>query len=233
MLLNICSPSLGQSRPGCWMCSHSPSEDHFSYYCSGGILAVIKRIPYTPLAKLICSLFSFQAGIKSRFGLGFLALNFLFPFIFFPLHLRRLYVSPKKQVADPGPESPLKWCRQALDHRSPETEMACRTLISRLDQSKAFNETMWWGKKKLGTMNKVQIEPRGGVVPSLFLFTAHISFCATQTPFIMICPCCRLQNQHNTHPDTCSERQQEAVTSVGLPAPGSNLHLKWEAKPKP
>ncbi|GAA6230294.1 SLAIN motif-containing protein-like, partial [Lates japonicus] len=46
-----------------------------------------------------------------------------------------LYVSPKKQVADPGPESPLKWCRQVLDHRSPETELACRTLISRLDQS--------------------------------------------------------------------------------------------------
>ncbi|XP_011609086.1 SLAIN motif-containing protein-like isoform X1 [Takifugu rubripes] len=46
-----------------------------------------------------------------------------------------LYVSPKKQVADPGPESPLKWCRQALDHRSPETEMACRTLLSRLDQT--------------------------------------------------------------------------------------------------
>ncbi|XP_035525755.1 SLAIN motif-containing protein-like isoform X2 [Morone saxatilis] len=46
-----------------------------------------------------------------------------------------LYVSPKKQVAEPGPESPLKWCRQVLDHRSPETEIACRTLISRLDQS--------------------------------------------------------------------------------------------------
>ncbi|XP_039976100.1 SLAIN motif-containing protein-like isoform X2 [Xiphias gladius] len=46
-----------------------------------------------------------------------------------------LYVSPKKQVADAGPESPLKWCRQVLDHRSPETEMACRTLISRLDQT--------------------------------------------------------------------------------------------------
>uniref|UniRef100_A0A671W850 Zgc:66447 n=1 Tax=Sparus aurata TaxID=8175 RepID=A0A671W850_SPAAU len=46
-----------------------------------------------------------------------------------------LYVSPKKQVVDQGPESPLKWCRQALDHRSPETEMACRTLISRLDQT--------------------------------------------------------------------------------------------------
>lgn len=142
-------------------------------------------------------------------------------------------MSPKKQVADPGPESPLKWCRQALDHRSPETEMACRTLISRLDQSKA--STKQFGgikkKKKLGTMNKVQIEPRGRVVPSVFLFTAHISFCATQTPFIMNCPCCRPQNQHNTHPDTCSERQQEAVTWVRLPAPGSNLHLKWEAKP--
>lgn len=46
-----------------------------------------------------------------------------------------LYVSPKKQVADPGPDSPLKWCRQAFDHRSPETELACRTLISRLDQT--------------------------------------------------------------------------------------------------
>ncbi|XP_061581062.1 SLAIN motif-containing protein-like isoform X3 [Cololabis saira] len=46
-----------------------------------------------------------------------------------------LYVSPKKQMADPGPDSPLKWCRQVLDHRSPETEMACRTLINRLDQS--------------------------------------------------------------------------------------------------
>ncbi|XP_054453066.1 SLAIN motif-containing protein-like [Anoplopoma fimbria] len=46
-----------------------------------------------------------------------------------------LYVSPKKQVADQGPDSPLKWCRQALDHRSPETEIACRTLISRLDQT--------------------------------------------------------------------------------------------------
>uniref|UniRef100_A0A3B3Y1C6 SLAIN motif-containing protein-like n=1 Tax=Poecilia mexicana TaxID=48701 RepID=A0A3B3Y1C6_9TELE len=46
-----------------------------------------------------------------------------------------LYVSPRKQVAEQGPDSPLKWCRQALDHRSPETEMACRTLISRLDQT--------------------------------------------------------------------------------------------------
>ncbi|XP_068181263.1 SLAIN motif-containing protein-like isoform X1 [Antennarius striatus] len=46
-----------------------------------------------------------------------------------------LYVSPKKQAVDPGPESPLKWCRQVLDHHSPETELACRTLISRLDQT--------------------------------------------------------------------------------------------------
>ncbi|XP_029917951.1 SLAIN motif-containing protein-like isoform X3 [Myripristis murdjan] len=46
-----------------------------------------------------------------------------------------LYVSPKKQVADPGPESPLKWCRKVLDHPSPETEVACRTLINRLDQT--------------------------------------------------------------------------------------------------
>ncbi|XP_068596664.1 SLAIN motif-containing protein-like [Brachionichthys hirsutus] len=46
-----------------------------------------------------------------------------------------LYVSPKKQAADPGPESPLKWCRQVLGQHSPETELACRTLISRLDQT--------------------------------------------------------------------------------------------------
>ncbi|XP_035990859.1 SLAIN motif-containing protein-like isoform X2 [Fundulus heteroclitus] len=45
-----------------------------------------------------------------------------------------LYVSPRKQAAEQRPDSPLKWCRQALDHRTPETEMACRTLISRLDQ---------------------------------------------------------------------------------------------------
>nr|XP_057919138.1 SLAIN motif-containing protein-like isoform X3 [Doryrhamphus excisus] len=46
-----------------------------------------------------------------------------------------LYVSPKKEVSNAGPGSPLKWCRQVLDHRSPETEKACRTLINRLDQS--------------------------------------------------------------------------------------------------
>ncbi|XP_076878957.1 SLAIN motif-containing protein-like isoform X3 [Brachyhypopomus gauderio] len=47
-----------------------------------------------------------------------------------------LYVSPKKQLlVQQGPESPLKWCRKVLDHPSPETEVACRTLLSRLDQS--------------------------------------------------------------------------------------------------
>ncbi|XP_029627723.1 SLAIN motif-containing protein-like isoform X2 [Salmo trutta] len=49
---------------------------------------------------------------------------------------RWLYVSPMKQVvAEPRPESPLKWCRKVLDHPSPETEVACRTLINRLDQT--------------------------------------------------------------------------------------------------
>ncbi|XDV36813.1 hypothetical protein PO909_006534 [Leuciscus waleckii] len=47
-----------------------------------------------------------------------------------------MYVSPKKHVvAEQGPESPLKWCRKVLDHPSPETEVACRTLINRLDQT--------------------------------------------------------------------------------------------------
>ncbi|XP_076878956.1 SLAIN motif-containing protein-like isoform X2 [Brachyhypopomus gauderio] len=47
-----------------------------------------------------------------------------------------LYVSPKKQLlVQQGPESPLKWCRKVLDHPSPETEVACRTLLSRLDQT--------------------------------------------------------------------------------------------------
>ncbi|XP_060106021.1 SLAIN motif-containing protein-like isoform X5 [Heteronotia binoei] len=44
-----------------------------------------------------------------------------------------LYVSPRKSSIDEK-ESPLKWCRQVLDHPSPETEAACRTLINRLDQ---------------------------------------------------------------------------------------------------
>ncbi|KAL0973779.1 hypothetical protein UPYG_G00211060 [Umbra pygmaea] len=47
-----------------------------------------------------------------------------------------LYVSPKKQVAaEQRDESPLKWCRKVLDHPSPETEVACRTLLNRLDQT--------------------------------------------------------------------------------------------------
>ncbi|XP_039187514.1 SLAIN motif-containing protein-like isoform X2 [Crotalus tigris] len=44
-----------------------------------------------------------------------------------------LYISPRNPPTDKK-ESPLKWCRQVLDHPSPETEAACRTLISRLDQ---------------------------------------------------------------------------------------------------
>ncbi|XP_032083575.1 SLAIN motif-containing protein-like isoform X1 [Thamnophis elegans] len=45
-----------------------------------------------------------------------------------------LYVSPRKPPTDKK-ESPLKWCRQVLDHPSPETEAACRTLLTRLDQA--------------------------------------------------------------------------------------------------
>ncbi|XP_021417416.2 SLAIN motif-containing protein-like isoform X5 [Oncorhynchus mykiss] len=55
-----------------------------------------------------------------------------------------LYVSPKKQVvAEPRPESPLKWCRKVLDHPSPETEVACRTLLNRLDQSTHLPTSRW------------------------------------------------------------------------------------------
>lgn len=50
---------------------HSSGEDNFTYYCSTGMLGVIKHIPYTPLVKLICSLFSFQACTKSRLDFGF------------------------------------------------------------------------------------------------------------------------------------------------------------------
>ncbi|XP_072126708.1 SLAIN motif-containing protein-like isoform X1 [Mobula birostris] len=49
-----------------------------------------------------------------------------------------LYVSPKKTATtdrDHKVQNPLKWCRQVLDHPSPETEAACRSLMCRLDQA--------------------------------------------------------------------------------------------------
>ncbi|XP_070693150.1 SLAIN motif-containing protein-like [Pempheris klunzingeri] len=70
-----------------------------------------------------------------------------------------LYVSPKKQVADPGPDSPLKWCRQALDHRSPETEMACRTLISRLDQTSRWRNMYSSPSAEAGSAGSGLISP--------------------------------------------------------------------------
>ncbi|KAM7160298.1 SLAIN motif-containing protein-like isoform 1-T9 [Macrochelys suwanniensis] len=50
-------------------------------------------------------------------------------------HCCGLYVSPRKSTADQKTEPPLKWCRQVLDNPSPETEVACRALINRLDQA--------------------------------------------------------------------------------------------------
>ncbi|XP_051275081.1 LOW QUALITY PROTEIN: SLAIN motif-containing protein-like [Dicentrarchus labrax] len=70
-----------------------------------------------------------------------------------------LYVSPKKQVAEPGPESPLKWCRQALDHRSPETEIACRTLISRLDQTSRWRNMYSSPSAEAGSAGSGLISP--------------------------------------------------------------------------
>ncbi|XP_042349224.1 SLAIN motif-containing protein-like isoform X2 [Plectropomus leopardus] len=70
-----------------------------------------------------------------------------------------LYVSPKKQVADQGPESPLKWCRQALDHRSPETEIACRTLISRLDQTSRWRNMYSSPSAEAGSAGSGLISP--------------------------------------------------------------------------
>ncbi|XP_020562319.1 SLAIN motif-containing protein-like isoform X2 [Oryzias latipes] len=69
-----------------------------------------------------------------------------------------LYVSPKKQIADPGPDSPLKWCRQALDHRSPETEMACKTLINRLDQTSRWRN-MYSSPSEAGPTSSGLISP--------------------------------------------------------------------------
>ncbi|XP_043982661.1 SLAIN motif-containing protein-like [Gambusia affinis] len=69
-----------------------------------------------------------------------------------------LYVSPRKQVAEKGPDSPLKWCRQALDHRSPETEMACRTLINRLDQTSRWR-TMYCSPSEGGSTSSGLISP--------------------------------------------------------------------------
>ncbi|MEE6496355.1 hypothetical protein FKM82_002322 [Ascaphus truei] len=54
-----------------------------------------------------------------------------------------LYISPQKITkAEQEPESPLKWCRQVLDHHSPETEAACQTLIGKLDQGLSVHSAL-------------------------------------------------------------------------------------------
>lgn len=70
-----------------------------------------------------------------------------------------LYVSPKKQVADQGPDSPLKWCRQVLDHRSPDTEVACKTLINRLDQSSRWKSMYSSPSAETGSTGSGLISP--------------------------------------------------------------------------
>ncbi|XP_061644242.1 SLAIN motif-containing protein-like isoform X2 [Phyllopteryx taeniolatus] len=70
-----------------------------------------------------------------------------------------LYVSPKKEVSKAGPESPLKWCRQVLDHRSPETEKACRTLINRLDQTSRWRNMYSSPSAEAGSAGSGLISP--------------------------------------------------------------------------
>ncbi|XP_077465023.1 SLAIN motif-containing protein-like isoform X2 [Stigmatopora argus] len=70
-----------------------------------------------------------------------------------------LYVSPKKQVSDVVPESPLKWCRQVLDQRSPETERACRTLMSRLDQTSRWRNMYSSPSAEAGSAGSGLISP--------------------------------------------------------------------------
>ncbi|XP_054648034.1 SLAIN motif-containing protein-like isoform X2 [Dunckerocampus dactyliophorus] len=70
-----------------------------------------------------------------------------------------LYVSPKKEVSNAGPQSPLKWCRQVLDHRSPETEKACRTLINRLDQSSRWRNMYSSPSTEAGSAGSGLISP--------------------------------------------------------------------------
>ncbi|XP_032385548.1 LOW QUALITY PROTEIN: SLAIN motif-containing protein 1a [Etheostoma spectabile] len=49
-----------------------------------------------------------------------------------------LYVSPKANLQVESVLSPLKWCRQVLDHPGPEVELAKMTLCHRLDQAKRW-----------------------------------------------------------------------------------------------
>ncbi|XP_057707066.1 SLAIN motif-containing protein-like isoform X2 [Corythoichthys intestinalis] len=70
-----------------------------------------------------------------------------------------LYVSPKKQVSDAVPESPLKWCRQVLEQRSPETEKACRTLMSRLDQTSRWRNMYSSPSAEAGSAGSGLISP--------------------------------------------------------------------------
>ncbi|XP_014912174.1 SLAIN motif-containing protein 1a [Poecilia latipinna] len=49
-----------------------------------------------------------------------------------------LYVNPRAKPPSESTLSPLRWCRQVLDHPGPEVELAKMTLCHRLDQAKRW-----------------------------------------------------------------------------------------------
>lgn len=205
LLFDICSPSLEGSHLDSLMCPHSSSEDHFTYYCSAGMLWAIKHIPYTSLVLLICSLFSFQACIKSGFDLGFLALNV--PFLshlfssccFFAgcTCLRRSKWLIKDQSLRSSGADRL-WTTGAQRRKWPAAPWSAAWTRVRLQRTIGWKKT----KKKINKQQtlctmlwpqiKLQIEPRGRGgppvhLPCFYLLLTLVSVSHTQTAFIINC----------------------------------------------